>query len=107
MNSDTLYLWEREEDRRVGDAVGDSIVAVECPLQAPCAHARGGDAQGAALQAASCNAMQQSQACWPGWRGLHHLEAHSSVPGSPQQPACWAVGGRLHARQPAVNLMLC
>jgi hypothetical protein len=34
MNSDTLDLGEREEDRRVGVAVGDTAAAVECPLQA-------------------------------------------------------------------------
>jgi hypothetical protein len=34
MNSDTLYLEERERGWRVGGAVGSTAAAVECPLHA-------------------------------------------------------------------------
>jgi hypothetical protein len=47
MNSDTLDLGEREEDRHVGGAVGGTAAAIGCPY-AP--HARGGG--GAASTAA-------------------------------------------------------
>jgi hypothetical protein len=45
MNSDTLYLREREGSRRVEGVVGGSAAAVECPYRR---HVRGGDAQGTA-----------------------------------------------------------
>jgi hypothetical protein len=50
MNSDTLYLGEREGGRRIGGTVGGSAAAVECP---PTGAMQGeGEAQGGALPAA-------------------------------------------------------
>jgi hypothetical protein len=47
MNSDTLYLGEREGGRRIGGTVGGSAAAVECP---PTGAMQGeGDAQGGSV----------------------------------------------------------